>query len=453
MKFFNFGRIGKKLLITSTISGVFFIVYAFFCLWEIDHQFTANAQMQVEIDEIETSLHTLYQSLLTQESGQRGYNLTGAAAFLESFQEGTTAYNEIAKILLQKIENKPEIKTDVNHVIEKGRYWYEQYGLQLVNMTGNGQHPSLELLQQSKLAFDEFRDALQGTIVLTGNLRVATRDAYIAKISQAKSMLLILAVFLIALNAFIINRQTKSIIQPVLLLNKSVKAYTQKDFSVSIPNYKKADELAELIENVNTMRLELNEKFSTIESLADLDGNTGLYNRRYFDQTFENEWMKAKNNSKPISLILFDVDFFKNYNDTYGHLEGDKCLKRISNRLLDLFGDGSDIVARYGGEEFAIVLPEQSAEIAYTKAEKCRKAIMDLRITHQKSYVNNVVTISVGVASMNPTKGNRKSTHLIALADKALYKSKENGRNQVTQYSVFSNNNRSTGKTIRKKHS
>lgn len=441
MKFFSFGRIGQNLLITSTISGIIFIAYVFYSFVEIDRQFSENAKQQVRVDEVQTALHTLYESLLNQESGQRGYNLTGEKTFLEAFVNATEQYNEISKALLMKIDNQPEINDKIKAVIEKGNYWHNQYGMKLIEMTKNGQQPSIETLKQSKIAFDNFHESLQEADALAGHLRDTYRNKYKGKISDAQSTLFLISIFLIVANALIIQRQTNSIIKPVLALNNSVKAYTKKDFSVGIPQYNKADELAELIKNVNTMRLELHEKFSTIESLAELDGTTGIYNRRYFDQTLEAEWTKAKHYAKSISLILFDIDYFKVYNDTYGHLEGDLCLKKISSKLIEIFGDSSDIVARYGGEEFAIILPEQSEELALTKAEKLRKAIMELKITHLHSFVHNVVTISVGVASMVPTKGNRQSSHLIALADQALYMSKANGRNQVTQYSDTTQSN------------
>ncbi|NSL50926.1 sensor domain-containing diguanylate cyclase [Calidifontibacillus erzurumensis] len=437
MKNFKVGRIGRNLLITSSISGIVFIVFVIFCLWELDYQFSMNSKYQVEADEIETSLHTLYLSLLNQESGQRGYNLTGDPLFLESFQHGTKTFNDTANFLQQKVENKPNIKQKVEDVIEKGRFWQEQYGKKLIEMTKQGQKLDVVLFEEAKIVFDDFRNAVQETIKLTGSLREESRNTYISKIEQTEWITIIIAIFLILLNALIIQRQMKAIVQPVLLLNKSVKAYTKKDFSASIPEYKKEDELAELIENVNIMRLELNKKFSTIESLAELDGNTGVYNRRYFDQAIEVEWKKAIENESPLSLILFDIDYFKLYNDTYGHLKGDHCLKSISNKLNELFGTNGEIVARYGGEEFAIILPNHHKKTAYTKAEKLRNAIMDLKIPHKNSPIFKIVTASIGVATMFPSIADQKPMHLIRLADRALYKSKQKGRNQVTQFSDF----------------
>ena len=442
MKFFNFGRIGRKLLITTSISAIFFIIYVFISYWEIDHQFSTNARLQIEVDELQESLHTLYVSLLNQESGQRGYNLTKEDTFLDSFEKGTVEYNKAADFLQKKLETQPpNITKSIQDVIEKGLFWHKEYGVILIDITKNGEQPAVDLYKQSKASFDDFRESLHEAETVTATLRDTYRNIYKKKISDAKNTLLIISIVLIILNVFIINRQTKSIIQPVLSLNDSVKAYTKKDFTVGIPQYKREDELAELIQNIDTMRIELNEKFSSMESLVDLDGHTGIYNRRYFDQTLDMEWTNAKYYSKVISLILFDIDFFKNYNDTFGHLEGDKCLKNISRKLCELFGDTSDIVARFGGEEFAIILPDQSEEVAIIKAETLRKAVIDLKILHPTSEVNKFVTISVGVATMTPSNESRRPTHLISLADQALYQSKAKGRNQVTQYSDITINN------------
>lgn len=436
MKFFNFGRIGRKLLITTSISAIFFIIYVFISYWEIDHQFSTNARLQIEVDELQEALHTLYVSLLHQENGQRGYNLTKEDTFLESFDKGTEEYNKATDFLLKKLETQPpHIKKSIQDVIGKGRNWHEEYGAPLISMTKNGEQPTVDLYKQSNSSFDDFRQSLYEAETMTATLRDIYRNIYKDKISDARNTLFVISIILIILNVIIIQRQTKSIIQPVLLLNNSVKAYTKKDFTVGIPHYKKKDELAELIQNIDTMRIELNEKFLSMESLVDLDGHTGIYNRRYFDQALELEWTNAKYYSKVISLILFDIDFFKNYNDTFGHLEGDKCLKNISRQLCELYGDSSDIVARFGGEEFAIILPDQSEEVALKKAETLRKVVLDLKILHPTSEVNKYVTISVGVVTMTPSNGNRRPTHLISLADQALYQSKAKGRNQVTQYS------------------
>lgn len=166
--------------------------------------------------------------------------------------------------------------------------------------------------------------------------------------------------------------------------------------------------------------------------LSTQDGLTGIANRRLFDKTIEVEWSRAVRNSLPISLIMIDIDFFKNYNDSLGHQAGDDTLKKIAVTMQQNFRRPGDLVARYGGEEFAALLPETSPHGAEMLSERLRKEIEALKIPHPDSKISEFVTISLGVAHLVPRRG---SSHdiLISLADKALYQAKRNGRNQVVK--------------------
>lgn len=183
--------------------------------------------------------------------------------------------------------------------------------------------------------------------------------------------------------------------------------------------------------NENSRYLKQNNLF--LEQLSNMDGLTQLYNRRYFDITIEKEWKRAARNGTPLSLIMFDIDNFKNYNDTYGHQVGDECLQRIAKFVQTLIQRPSDVVARYGGEEFAIILPETSEEGALKVAETIRKAIQSLAIPNIYSNVLPIVTISTGVACLKPTPDSNQ-LQLIDKADQALYQAKSDGRNRVELY-------------------
>lgn len=160
------------------------------------------------------------------------------------------------------------------------------------------------------------------------------------------------------------------------------------------------------------------------------DGLTGIANRRYFDEIMELEWQRAVREKKPLALLMVDIDFFKAYNDTYGHLAGDDCLKLIA-RLLDTIPKRSvDIAARYGGEEFAIVLPDMDEQGATTMGEKVRVAVENLAIEHTGSSISTRVTVSIGVAVIVPESATTPST-IIAAADSALYQAKHEGRNRI----------------------
>jgi len=176
--------------------------------------------------------------------------------------------------------------------------------------------------------------------------------------------------------------------------------------------------------------IELKRRGDMLERLAGLDGLTGIPNRRQFDQFLSDEWKRSVRYNHTISLIIMDIDYFKLYNDHYGHAEGDECLKKVARVISQSMIRSTDLSARYGGEEFACVLPETNYDGAITTAYRIMKSIQKLCIPHEKSHVSDYVTVSIGVASLSPQQ-KEKTVDLIEMADKALYKAKGNGRNQI----------------------
>ncbi len=179
---------------------------------------------------------------------------------------------------------------------------------------------------------------------------------------------------------------------------------------------------------------ELHAKLQTVnqelERLASLDGLTGVANRRQFDLHLKREWQRLLRETAPISVIMCDVDFFKAYNDTYGHQMGDECLKQIAKILENCAQRSTDLASRYGGEEFVIVLPNTGIKGALQVADKIQHQIRALEIEHQKSEVSGYVTLSLGVACQVPNH-DRSPESLIKLADAALYEAKSQGRNCI----------------------
>ena len=173
---------------------------------------------------------------------------------------------------------------------------------------------------------------------------------------------------------------------------------------------------------------ELKEANKELEILSRTDALTNVANRRYLNEYIDKEWLRATRNKSPISFALIDIDFFKLYNDNYGHPMGDECLKKVAAELKIHARRPGDLLARYGGEEFALVLP--NTEKATHIANNCRQSIEELQIPHDFSEVIDVVTISVGLCTITPGKGTDPSL-VIDAADKALYKAKETGRNRV----------------------
>lgn len=167
-----------------------------------------------------------------------------------------------------------------------------------------------------------------------------------------------------------------------------------------------------------------------LEELSFKDGLTGVANRRRFDVIMEAEWANACRNKQPLSLLLLDIDFFKQYNDRYGHLDGDQCLKRVA-RLITLAADRPrDFVARFGGEEFVAVLPDTNESEAYKIASRCRDLIASEHIQHEGSEIGKYVTVSIGLGTLTPECADEASA-FIKLADSRLYQAKRRGRNTI----------------------
>ncbi|MFP7754746.1 diguanylate cyclase domain-containing protein [Thermodesulfobacteriota bacterium B35] len=186
----------------------------------------------------------------------------------------------------------------------------------------------------------------------------------------------------------------------------------------------------EAFEALRQSQRKLAEANKVLERLSSLDGLTGVPNRRRFDQLLHKEWQRAIRHGASISIIMLDIDFFKLFNDTYGHQGGDECLQQVARTLERSVQRETDMVARYGGEEFAAILPETGVRGALAVAEAMRANVEALKIPHENSKITDHVTISVGVATTVPERGSRPED-LIATADEALYEAKNNGRNRV----------------------
>jgi diguanylate cyclase (GGDEF)-like protein/PAS domain S-box-containing protein len=167
-----------------------------------------------------------------------------------------------------------------------------------------------------------------------------------------------------------------------------------------------------------------------LEELSFKDGLTGIANRRMFDKIFELEWANAMRNHQPLSVIMLDIDYFKQYNDLYGHIQGDDSLKRVGQVLSGGATRSRDFLARFGGEEFVLVLPETDEESAKKVAERCRSLIFKAQIPHTASQISQLLTLSMGVGTIIPSHKD-DPTAFIAEVDRRLYQAKQKGRNCI----------------------
>ena len=167
-----------------------------------------------------------------------------------------------------------------------------------------------------------------------------------------------------------------------------------------------------------------------LEELSFKDGLTGVANRRMFDSIMEIEWANARRNGQPLSLVIFDIDFFKQYNDHYGHIQGDECLKRVATVLASSAARARDFFARLGGEEFVLVLPETDAQSAQVVANRCRNLIFKEQIPHAQSSLGEYLTVSMGVGTIIPSLQDQPLA-FVEQVDKRLYLAKQRGRNAI----------------------
>lgn len=207
-------------------------------------------------------------------------------------------------------------------------------------------------------------------------------------------------------------------------VNSAIKL--RKEIKSRIAREKELLALSEKLKNVN----------KKLEKMALVDGLTGISNRRLFDKTLKKELKRARRKETELALIMLDIDHFKQYNDTYGHQEGDECLKEIASVLEANSKRASDFAARYGGEEFAVILPDTAKTGALKIAEDIRKDIMALKLEHKNSPIAEYVTVSLGVSSLKvKTEVSQELIKsFIDKADQALYQAKETGRNKTVYY-------------------
>jgi diguanylate cyclase (GGDEF)-like protein len=428
-------RIGRNYLLKTGFSAIIFIVVIIISFSYILGTVNENKRSQKDINEIDENLTDLYISVINQETSQRGFNLTKNQEFLEPFNQGKQVFKEKEELLIQYIKLYPEFSGIILNTIEKGSYWTNHYGTPQIELSMKGSHPSEASLEDGKKALDSFRESYQTAHDFVEKRSIEIQNGFSNKLIFLFSLSSLLFILMFILIWIWMYRKFKSIIIPIVELSQCVKEYTQNKFSKNTPIYKANNELGDLISHTEIMRIELEKNRSYMEKKAYTDSLTGVFNRRYFDMTLQNEWNRQMRLSNKISIILFDIDYFKQFNDNYGHVAGDECLKKIAETMQEQFQYSMDVPVRYGGEEFAIILIEQDENIILNKIEQFRKAIENLKIPHGASEISDWVTISAGVATIVPNK-DLDIKSFINLADEALYKSKLNGRNQVTYSSL-----------------
>lgn len=212
-------------------------------------------------------------------------------------------------------------------------------------------------------------------------------------------------------------------------LQDNLSAYLERQHRDELALAASRDQLAELVQ---ARTAELQAANLRLESLSRHDPLTGLANRRQFDEIKEVEFRRATRHGLPLSVLMCDVDFFKIYNDTYGHAMGDQCLKVVAETMRDVFGRSGELAVRVGGEEFVVMLPGANAEQACRAAQRLRERLAERELLHGGSTVSAYVTLSIGVAELDPETMDHFD-QLLQRADQALYRAKHQGRNRIAE--------------------
>ncbi len=225
----------------------------------------------------------------------------------------------------------------------------------------------------------------------------------------------------------------KYILHPILILDKHMtKIMKKNDFSIRLDTERR-DEIGDLSKAFNYFVTKIEKQRVQLQNLSTIDALTNIGNRRKFNETLESEWNRHIRFKTEITLLMLDIDYFKKYNDHYGHQAGDECLKKVGQVLAYRAKRAGELAARYGGEEFALIYSNNSIEDVIKTANLLIADMKDLNIKHEESETAEFVTFSIGIAFILP-KNSDDISDFILMADKALYKAKESGRNRFCLY-------------------
>jgi diguanylate cyclase (GGDEF)-like protein len=307
---------------------------------------------------------------------------------------------------------------------------------------------SYEIKYLSEKLTQEFRQALDSTQNQSSSM--------VSSLSQQLIALSILFILMTIVISMIVGRSIK---MPITKLREIFNRLSNGERNVHIPTYHSKDEIAalaisaeafreanentqilldkyqelsaQLDEKVKQRTKELEKANRRLKDLSVKDGLTQIYNRRFLDASLVEHFNRARRSALPLSVIILDIDFFKAYNDTYGHQAGDTCIQRVTQAMSHVFHRSTDTVARYGGEEFVALLFDTPAPAAHALAEKLRKEIESKNIPHRASPLG-YITVSIGCCTWTPDTEFMSGEEILNQADKALYQSKDRGRNQLS---------------------
>lgn len=302
-----------------------------------------------------------------------------------------------------------------------------------------------EVLMQSVLIVDDQPENIRILTELLKDeyrIRVANsgEKAIHVALSDNPPDLILLDIVMPQINGYEVCESIKQVpagrnIPIIFITSQSCEDDEVKGFEVGAVDYIRKPFNPTIVKARVRTQAELKRFRDMLEKTTYTDSLTNLPNRRKFEVDYETAWAFGLRDGKPLSIIMIDVDHFKEYNDHYGHIEGDECLKQIANSLKKGISRRTDSICRFGGEEFVCILPMTDNEQAVNIAQSMRQGVEDMKIVHECKTCSGYVTISLGVATIIPTQ-EQSSIELVHEADKMLYLAKDYGRNRVSKINL-----------------
>lgn len=285
----------------------------------------------------------------------------------------------------------------------------------------------------------EYRIDSNSPLESVGELRVQLASDVVGTTFIERSRLIFaVGVFkALGISLFVVLAFSLLITRPLLKIYDAIQQVDPEQpgrWPKPILNSHRKDELGKLVDALDQLLLAFQrglEQRDRLHQMSTLDGLTGIANRRLFDATLLQAWQTARRSSQPISVLFMDIDNFKPYNDNYGHQAGDDCLRLVAKALVETVTRPADLLARFGGEEFVCVLPNTDKKGALSVAKRMHRAVLELNILHEYSDVEQVITVSVGIATARPGRHDGDPLVLLEEADQRLYRAKALGRNRI----------------------
>ena len=311
---------------------------------------------------------------------------------------------------------------DVSKLMQKTLYISDINGIEVGRQEHIGSHDISHYEEIEYLMKDADGKPLLKLVILD-DISKFDRDMHFTLMTTIGVFALIAIILLVG--GLVIMRQF--LFKPINHMIGQMQAISDGDLSIEVNNHG-LKEFHYLANNFNRMKGIVRNSMKDLEKISLMDSLSGLANRRHFDHSLELVWQRFIRQQKPFSLVLCDIDYFKRYNDTYGHTMGDQCIQFVAQALISVTDRPRDLACRYGGEEFAIILPETPLAGAEVVVQRLQEAIKDLDIPHQGSEISDQITLSIGIVAV-PASFIHDKEEMINAADQALYKAKEKGRN------------------------